>query len=78
MSCDNFFGIMSLLIFRITCVNYENPNMNIGMPVFSIHGNHDDPTGVSYHVFMQRCKPIFLHLICELLRPFTSLPFNFV
>jgi len=26
-------------------VNYEDPNYNIGMPVFSIHGNHDDPTG---------------------------------
>uniref|UniRef100_H2YQ23 Calcineurin-like phosphoesterase domain-containing protein n=1 Tax=Ciona savignyi TaxID=51511 RepID=H2YQ23_CIOSA len=30
----------------ITCVNYENPNINISLPVFSIHGNHDDPTGV--------------------------------
>lgn len=26
-------------------VNYEDPNMNIGLPVFSIHGNHDDPSG---------------------------------
>ena len=26
-------------------VNYEDSNLNIGMPVFSIHGNHDDPTG---------------------------------
>ena len=26
-------------------VNYEDPNYNVGMPVFSIHGNHDDPTG---------------------------------
>lgn len=25
-------------------VNYENPNMNIELPVFSIHGNHDDPS----------------------------------
>ncbi|CAK8692910.1 unnamed protein product [Clavelina lepadiformis] len=29
----------------VTCVNYEDPNINIKMPVFSIHGNHDDPTG---------------------------------
>ncbi|XP_078483413.1 double-strand break repair protein MRE11 [Ciona intestinalis] len=29
----------------ITCVNYENPNVNISLPVFSIHGNHDDPSG---------------------------------
>jgi double-strand break repair protein MRE11 len=27
------------------CVNYEDPNINIGLPVFSIHGNHDDPSG---------------------------------
>ncbi|KAK3271505.1 meiotic recombination, partial [Cymbomonas tetramitiformis] len=26
-------------------VNYEDANFNIGLPVFSIHGNHDDPTG---------------------------------
>ncbi|KAJ3005189.1 Double-strand break repair protein mre11a [Thoreauomyces humboldtii] len=26
-------------------VNYEDPNYNVGMPVFSIHGNHDDPSG---------------------------------
>lgn len=28
-------------------VNYEDPNMNIAYPVFSIHGNHDDPCGES-------------------------------
>ena len=27
-------------------LNYEDPNLNVSMPVFSIHGNHDDPTGV--------------------------------
>ncbi|XP_053675094.1 double-strand break repair protein MRE11 [Anopheles nili] len=26
-------------------VNYEDPNMNIAIPLFSIHGNHDDSTG---------------------------------
>lgn len=26
-------------------VNYEDTNINVGIPVFSIHGNHDDPTG---------------------------------
>lgn len=26
-------------------MNFENPNFNIGLPVFTIHGNHDDPTG---------------------------------
>lgn len=26
-------------------VNYEDPDINISLPVFSIHGNHDDPGG---------------------------------
>uniref|UniRef100_A0AAG5DQJ1 Double-strand break repair protein n=1 Tax=Anopheles atroparvus TaxID=41427 RepID=A0AAG5DQJ1_ANOAO len=26
-------------------LNYEDPNVNISIPVFSIHGNHDDPSG---------------------------------
>lgn len=26
-------------------VNYLDENLNISVPVFSIHGNHDDPTG---------------------------------
>ena len=26
-------------------VNYEDPNLNVSMPIFSIHGNHDDPIG---------------------------------
>ncbi|TPX67344.1 hypothetical protein SpCBS45565_g03855 [Spizellomyces sp. 'palustris'] len=30
---------------RFATVNYQDPNFNIGMPVFSIHGNHDDPSG---------------------------------
>ncbi|OQS04777.1 double-strand break repair protein [Thraustotheca clavata] len=25
--------------------NYEDPNINVRLPIFSIHGNHDDPTG---------------------------------
>ncbi|KAK7074459.1 Double-strand break repair protein mre11a, partial [Halocaridina rubra] len=27
-------------------VNYLDPNFNVSIPVFSIHGNHDDPTGL--------------------------------
>uniref|UniRef100_A0A8C4NED6 Double-strand break repair protein MRE11 n=1 Tax=Eptatretus burgeri TaxID=7764 RepID=A0A8C4NED6_EPTBU len=27
-------------------VNYQDTNLNIALPVFSIHGNHDDPTGM--------------------------------
>jgi len=30
---------------KFGCVNYEDPNFNIEIPVFSIHGNHDDPAG---------------------------------
>ncbi|KAJ3277861.1 Double-strand break repair protein mre11a, partial [Borealophlyctis nickersoniae] len=30
---------------RFATVNYQDSNFNIGMPVFSIHGNHDDPSG---------------------------------
>lgn len=29
-----------------TTVNYEDPNINVSLPVFSIHGNHDDPAGL--------------------------------
>ena len=25
--------------------NFKDPNLNIGIPIFSIHGNHDDPSG---------------------------------
>jgi double-strand break repair protein MRE11 len=32
--------------FRFGCVNFEDPNFNIEIPIFSIHGNHDDPAGV--------------------------------
>jgi double-strand break repair protein MRE11 len=27
-------------------VNYLDPNLNIALPIFSIHGNHDDPSGL--------------------------------
>lgn len=33
------------LPFSFPPINYEDPNYNIGLPVFSIHGNHDDPQG---------------------------------
>lgn len=31
---------------RFGHVNYKDPNFKIGLPVFVIHGNHDDPAGV--------------------------------
>lgn len=30
-----------------TRVNYRDPNYNVSLPVFSIHGNHDDPSADS-------------------------------
>jgi double-strand break repair protein MRE11 len=30
-------------------VNYEDPDINVAIPVFSIHGNHDDPTGDGHY-----------------------------
>lgn len=27
-------------------INYEDQDINVAIPVFSIHGNHDDPSGV--------------------------------
>ncbi|CAO1636380.1 unnamed protein product [Parajaminaea phylloscopi] len=32
--------------YDFPAINYEDPNLNVGIPVFSIHGNHDDPQGV--------------------------------
>lgn len=29
--------------------NYEDLDINVAIPVFSIHGNHDDPTGRGYY-----------------------------
>ncbi|RKP05540.1 Mre11 DNA-binding presumed domain-containing protein [Thamnocephalis sphaerospora] len=30
---------------QFATVNYMDPNYNVAIPVFSIHGNHDDPSG---------------------------------
>ncbi|CCC05834.1 putative MRE11 protein [Sordaria macrospora k-hell] len=30
-------------------VNYEDPDINVAIPVFSIHGNHDDPSGDGHY-----------------------------
>ncbi|PWN45160.1 DNA repair exonuclease [Ceraceosorus guamensis] len=32
--------------YSFPAVNYEDSNLNVAIPVFSIHGNHDDPQGV--------------------------------
>lgn len=41
-SCLSVNGIFFLS--RIGHVNYEDPFVSVGLPIFSIHGNHDDPT----------------------------------
>ena len=28
--------------------NTEDPDLNVNLPVYSIHGNHDDPSGLKY------------------------------
>ncbi|KAF2120606.1 Mre11 DNA-binding presumed domain-containing protein [Lophiotrema nucula] len=35
---ENFEGVF-------THVNWEDPDINVAVPVFAIHGNHDDPSG---------------------------------
>lgn len=42
---DVFWGNMTFTR-AFNHVNYEDPDINVAIPVFSIHGNHDDPSGV--------------------------------
>ena len=32
--------------FQYPGANYLNPSLSIRLPIFSIHGNHDDPSGL--------------------------------
>jgi double-strand break repair protein MRE11 len=29
--------------------NTQDPNLNVGLPIFTIHGNHDDPSGPEHY-----------------------------
>lgn len=40
------FGNRELNIKCNKRLNYEDPNINISIPIVAIHGNHDDPTGM--------------------------------
>lgn len=40
-----FYTAHIKILVRFGTVNYEDPNYNVAMPVFVIHGNHDDPSG---------------------------------
>jgi DNA repair exonuclease SbcCD nuclease subunit len=42
------------------CVNYEDPDVNVSMPVFTIHGNHDDPVGMGGYRYACVCM-----CVCE-------------
>ncbi|KAI4215998.1 MAG: hypothetical protein LQ351_001494 [Letrouitia transgressa] len=43
---ESFFGLTKVDEDRtFNHVNYEDPDINVSIPVFSIHGNHDDPSG---------------------------------
>lgn len=33
--------------YNFPAINYEDTNLNVSIPVFSIHGNHDDPQGAA-------------------------------
>ncbi|XP_039157054.1 double-strand break repair protein MRE11-like isoform X1 [Eucalyptus grandis] len=53
MNCTYILGVGLMSIIDHSClprfghVNYEDPHFNVGLLVFSIHGNHDDPAGVN-------------------------------
>ncbi|KZP04593.1 hypothetical protein FIBSPDRAFT_915052 [Athelia psychrophila] len=38
--------------YSFPAVNYEDPNFNVAIPVFSVHGNHDDPQGAGSEVVL--------------------------
>ena len=38
-------NFQACICLSFPAINYEDSNFNVGIPVFSIHGNHDDPQG---------------------------------
>ena len=70
---ENFPGYVSkMCIFRCKIrglwksrafdhVNYEDQDINVAIPCFSIHGNHDDPSGVRFQssFLPSRIKPTY-------------------
>ena len=44
-------------------INHVDPNFKVALPVFSIHGNHDDPAGVKKkrYIFHCDCKLVLIH-----------------
>lgn len=58
-------------------MNYQDGNLNISIPVFSIHGNHDDPTGViaGFLHFVEILE--LISLVCQWKAFFSSFPATF-
>jgi DNA repair exonuclease SbcCD nuclease subunit len=57
-------------VHSFPAVNYEDTNLNVAIPVFSIHGNHDDPQGAGP---VRALDPSLCHLIIHILFFFGSL-----
>lgn len=51
-------------------VNYEDPNINVSVPVFAISGNHDDATGLGFLL------PLDLLSVSGLINHFGKVPNN--
>ncbi|EJW04387.1 DNA repair protein (mre11) [Edhazardia aedis USNM 41457] len=41
-------------------LNFDNENINISLPIISIHGNHDDPCGISKESIIESIAPTYL------------------
>ena len=61
---------LNIDVRTISHVNYEDPDINVAIPVFSIHGNHDDPTGDGHY-----CALDILH-VSGLVNYFGRVPTN--
>jgi hypothetical protein len=47
----HYKGIKLISCRAFNHANYEDMDINVAIPVFSIHGNHDDPSGVTFQHF---------------------------
>ena len=57
------FALLTCLHPFSSSVNFEDPNVNILLPLFfCIHGNHDDPSGVSF--LCSLCSVIPSYILC--------------
>eukprot|EP00347_Sterkiella_histriomuscorum_P012706 403367531 len=39
---------IKFMTYQYKEANYMNPNLSVKLPIFIIHGNHDDPSGLEY------------------------------